>query len=263
MIEPLADSIVRKQLPRLIADAEALVGTVAWRDLPAGLRIIDCAGGRLAGFSSGSGHGLAQAHGCRPGAVAIAVAAEAYLRELLELWPDDTATGLAEAGLYVEFVAAHELAHALVADIDSDLQPGEADILRRLPAAVGTGACERSPERTARQHGPAWAAAFVILAGRCGRSRPGARHRWPHLLDVDLRRVGIDARAVADVVADVADELPLREFLSPQGAIVARVAEAIPDEAARARLIAGRSNKTTPSDPGHVAPVADGVGFED
>lgn len=258
--QALIDNIVAKQLPRIIADAEWLLTVAAYADLPAGLRIVPMPAGRLSGFSLDSGHRLARAHGFAPGSVAVAVAAEGYLRDLLELWPDDTATGLAEAGLYVEFVTAHELAHAIGHEPDDDLRDGEADILRRLPEAAATIERASDHERTALHHGPEWAAAVVILAGRCARYRPGARHRWPRLLDVDLRRVGIDAQAVADAVGDVADELPLRKILAPQGAIVARVAQAIPDEATRALLIAERANETTPADPGHVAPVAAVVG---
>lgn len=259
--QALADNIVRRQLPRLIADAEALLSVAAWRDLPAGLRIINCAGGRLAGFSSGSGHRLAQAHGFRQGAVAIAVAAEDALRVALQKWPDEMSIALGEAGLMIETVAAHEAAHALIADIDAELRPWEADILRRLPAAVGTVTGTDAPERSARHHGPAWASALVILSDRCRRHRPGARHRWPELLDRDLQVYGIDSRAVIDAVGAVADELPLRELLAPGGAIVAAVAEVIPDETTRARLIAEHRNETASADPGHVAPVAAGVGL--
>lgn len=256
MIVPLADNIVRKQLGRLIADAESLLTVAAHADLPAGLRIVPMPTGGLSGFSLGSGHRLARAHGFPRGTVAVAVAAEGYLRDLLELWPDDTATGLAEAGLYVEFVAAHELAHALGHEPDDDLQDGEADILRRLPEAAATIERRSDHERTALHHGAEWAAAVVILAGRCARHRPGARHRWPRLLDVDLRRVGIDAQAVADAVGDVADELPLRELLAPGAALVARVAEAIPDQADRIALI--ESRETTSATPGHVAQAVAG-----
>jgi hypothetical protein len=261
MIAPLIDNIVARQLPRLIADAEALLSVAAWPDLPARMRIIDCDGSRLAGFCDGSGHRFAQAHGCRPGAVAVAVAAEAALRVALGWWPDDLPVALAEAGVMIEAVAAHELAHALVADIDAELRPGEAGILRSLPVAVGTILPADSAERTAADHGPAWAAALVILARRCRRYRRGARHRWSKLLDRDLRAYGIDAQAVADVVADVADEMRLRDLLAPGGDVVARVADAIPSATERAALIAPRLN-TTPADPGHVAPVAAGVAEE-
>lgn len=257
--EPLIDNIVAKQLPMLIADAEAIMRVAAWPDLPAGMRIINCAGGRLAGFASGSGHRLAEAHGFRPGAVAVAVAAEDALWVALEWWPDELPAALGEAGVMVETVAAHELAHALVAEPDADLRPGEADILRQLPAAVGTIASNDSPERTARGHGPAWAAALVVLHQRCMRHRPWARHRWAELLTRDLRGYGIDADAVAVAVGDVAGDAVLREVFAPQGAIAARVAEAIPDEATRARLIA-EQQRNTPADPGHVAPVAAGGG---
>lgn len=264
MIAPaLADNIVRKQLGPLIADAEALLGSAAWPDLPCGLRIVNCAAGRIAGFSLGSGHRLAQAHGHRPGAVAVAVAAEVALQEALAVWADEPAAALGEAGVVIELVAVHELAHAVTNDIDGELQPRDAELLRRLPLAAGRLPGTDTAERTARDHGAAWAAAVAILGRRCSHYRPGARHRWRELLDRDLRAYGIAPEAVADVVGDVADEGSLRELLAPGAAIVERVADAIPDEAARAALIAHRRNETTPAEPGHVAPVAAGVGIEE
>jgi hypothetical protein len=261
MIAPLADNIVRKQLRRLVADAEALLSVAAWPDLPAGCRIVNIAGG-LAGFCLGSGHRFAEAHGYRQGAVAVAVATEPALRAALSVWPDELPAALGEAAVEIEFVMAHELAHALVAKIDGELQPQEAKILRALPAAVESGATADSPERTARDHGERWAAALVILSQRCRQYRPGARHRWADFLEDDLQLVGIDAQAVADAVGDVADEQPLRELLAAGGNIVARVAAAIPDKAQRARLIAERRNETPLDDPRHVATVVAGVADE-
>lgn len=260
IVQALTDNIVAKQLTGMIADAERLVSAVAWRDLPAGLRIVNMPAGRLAGFSLGSGHQLARAHGCRPGAVAVAVAAEAYLRGMLGLWADDETAALGEAALVIEFTAAHEAVHAVIAEPDDELQADHADILRRLPKAAATIDRPDDHERTARDHGERWAAGLVILSRRCRQYRPRARHRWPSLLEDDLRAVGIDAQAVEAAVGDVADELPLRELLAPEGDIVRRVAEAIPDEATRARLIAEHRNETTSADPGHVAPVAADVG---
>jgi hypothetical protein len=262
MIAPLADNIVWRQLPRLIADAEALLSVAAWPDLPAGCRIIGIDGSRLAGFCSGSGHRFAQAHGCRPGAVAVGVAAEDALRSALDVWADELPAALGEAAVAIELVAAHEAAHALVADIDGELQPGQGDILRGLPSAVGTVAVIGSAERTARDHGARWAAGLVILSQRCRQYRPRARHRWNELLENDLQAVGIDTQAVADAVGDVADEVSLRDLLAAGGMIAARVAEAIPDETTRAALIAARWEETLPVEPGHVAPVAVGEAEE-
>ena len=259
MIEPRADNIVLKQLPRLIADAERLVAVAAWADLPAGLRIIDIDGRQIAGFSLGSGHNLAQAHGCREGVVAVGVAAEAALRASLAAWADDLPAALGEAALAIEAVAAHEAAHALIAEPDALGHGPDYAVLRRLPAAVGTVPVVDSAERTARDHQAAWAAALIILSHRCMQYRPGARHRWPDVIHRDLEAHGIDAQAVADAVGDVADEHPLRELLAAGSVIVERVAAAIPDDAGRAALIAARRNESTPADPGHVAPVAAGA----
>ncbi len=250
--QALAENIVKRQLGRIIADAEALLTVAAGPDLPAGLRIIDCAGGWLAGGSLGSGHRLARAHGCRRGGVAVMVAVGYRLRSMLEAWPDDLPAALGEAALKIEATAAHEVAHALLADPDLELRPGEADTLRALPAAVGAPR-PTSPERTAADHGAAWAAGLVILAERCRRHRPGARHRWPEVIADDLKAVGIDAEAVAVAVGDVADELPLRELLA--GGILERVAEVIPCEPERARLIA----QAQAAGSGHVVPTAAGV----
>lgn len=251
MIAQLAENIVKRQLGRIIADAEALMKVAAWRDLPAGLRIIDCAGGWLAGGSLGSGHRLARAHGCRRGGVAVMVAARYRLRFMLELWADNLPAALGEAALGIEAVAAHELCHALIADPDPELRPGEADILRALPAAVGSPR-PASPERTAADHGAAWAAGLVILGERCRRYRPGARHRWPEVIADDLTDYGIDAVAVAGAVGDVADDLPLLELLAPGGGILERVAEVIPCEPARTRII----EQARAAGSGHVAPAA-------
>jgi hypothetical protein len=259
MIVPLIDNIVLRQLPRLIADAEALLSVAAWRDLPAGLRIINCAGG-IAGFCSGSGHRFAQAHGCRPGAVAAGVAAESALRHSLKVWHDELPAAIGEAAVLLETVATHELAHALVAPPDAAASDAELIALRMLPSAVAN-ASPTPAERTARGHGARWAAALVILAQRCRQYRPRARHRWDDLIRRDLDAVGIDAQAVADAVGDVADEQPLRALLAAGGTITARVAAAIPDEHDRAAIIAALL-ETTPAERGHVAPVAVGASTE-
>lgn len=257
MIDALADNIVRKQLAGLVADAESLLTVAAHADLPAGLRIVNIAGGSLLGFSLHSGHGFARAHGFRPGTVAVGVASETILRSRLELYGDDLDGALWESGLRIEYVAAHELAHSLACQtIDRDPQPVDVKALRLLPSRV-----EKLPptpaSRTAEGHDAPWAAALVILAGRCRKYRPQSRQRWPELLEDDLQAVGIDAQAVADAVGDVAEELPLRELLAPGAALVARVAEAIPDHADRVALIESRET-TSAADPGRVAQAVAG-----
>lgn len=237
--QALADNIVRKQLAGMIADAECLLRVAAWRDLPAGVKIITCAGDVVSGFSIGSGHRFAEAHGCRPGAVAVAVAAEDRLRAMLELYPDDLPAALGEGRCAIETVATHELAHALVgddvADAVADVDPA---IMRMLPARVARRS-DKPFLQTARDHDASWLAALVILFDRCRRYRPWARDRWAERLIDNITGYGApDHRAVADAVGDVADDAPLRDLLSPEGDIVRRVVAAIPAEAERARLIA-------------------------
>lgn len=255
MIDALADNIVKRQLVRLVADAEFLLTVAAHADLPAGLRIVNVAGGSLLGFSLRSGHGFAQAHGFRPGAVAVGVAGETILRSRLKVYGDDLDDALWSAGLRIEYVAAHELAHALACrTIDCDPQPVDVKAMRLLPESVDT--MPPTPaSQTAAAHGVPWAAALVILVKRCQRLRPYSRPRWADLMEGDLRAVGIDAQAVADAVGDVADEQPLRPLLAPGAALVARVAEAIPSEAERAALIAQASE----DEQGHVAQAGVGV----
>lgn len=255
MIDALADNIVKRQLGRLVADAQALLTVAAHADLPAGLRIVNVAGGSLLGFNLGSGHGFAQAHGFRPGTVAVGVASETILRGRLELYGDDLHGGLWSASVRIEYVGAHELAHSLACPtIDRDLKTVDVQALRMLPTHVEkmppTPACS-----TAAAHGAPWAAALVILSGRCQRLRPWSRHCWPDLMESDLRAVGIDAQAVVDAVGDVADEQPLRPLLATGAALVARVAEAIPSEAERAALIAQASE----DEQGHGAQAGVGV----
>jgi hypothetical protein len=239
----LIDNVVRRQLPRLIADAEALLNVAAWCDLPAGCRIIDIEGARLGGVDGGilggvalgTGHRLADAHGFRHGAVAVGVAAECLLRRSLGT-VDELTIAVGEAAALIEFVAAHELAHALVADRDIE---ASVEALRALPQVTG-GFQSLGIRRRVRSHPPRWAAALVIVAERCMGYRPRARHRWRDHIDADLLAVGIDAEALTAAVGDVPADEPLRDLLADGSPLVRRVDAACPHDNERVQIIKER-----------------------
>ena len=97
-------------------DAEALLAVAAWPDLPAGVALLPL-DGRVdaAGASIGSGHDLALANGCRPGAVAVRVDVASIMRQAVTAAPGSPAVALNIAGIVAEAVAIHEAAHAIVA----------------------------------------------------------------------------------------------------------------------------------------------------
>jgi hypothetical protein len=211
------DNVVR----RIVTDAELLLWAVAEADLPAGLRIIDIGLAPIDGMAIWSGHRLAAAHRLRPGTVAVGVAAQALVGEALTLCPD-------EAQLVVEAVTAHELAHALVADIEGEADEATLAVLRDLPTLLADALPAASaPARMARDHGPRWARALVALGQRCAGIRRLSRSAWASVIEADLRQYGIDADAVADALGDIAAEASLRELLAEGGPVAERLALAV------------------------------------
>lgn len=240
------DNVVR----RIVTDAELLLWAVAEADLPAGLRIIDIGLAPIDGMAIWSGHRLAAAHRLRPGTVAVGVAAQALVGEALTLCPD-------EAQLVVEAVTAHELAHALVADIEGEADEATLAVLRDLPTLLADALPAASaPARMARDHGPRWAGALVALGQRCAGIRRLSRSAWASVIEADLRQYGIDADAVADALGDIAAEASLRELLAEGGPVAERLALAVPGLGERITAIG--MYRSTPAEPGHVAPVGDG-----
>ena len=200
-------------------DAEALLAVAAAPDLPAGMVVLPL-GGRdnASGSSLGSGHDLALANGCRPGAVAVRVDVAGILRIALTEAADRPGIAIDVARHAAEQLTIHETAHALVADLDSEHNIAEA--IARVRAA------DAMPGRFgADVHCPRWAAAVVALAGRAIPLRPTGEHEcleW--FTRNDLERYGIDAAAVAEALGDVADEVRLRELLVADGDAARRVA---------------------------------------
>jgi hypothetical protein len=224
----LTDNIIGRQADIIRRDAEALLAVAAWADLPAGVAVLPLTGRpEASGASIGSGHALALAHGCRPGAVAVRVDVVGIMRAALTASADDAALGILAARPMIEAVAVHELAHALVHDPDDTSTAAEAVAL--------VAACDAAALRTgADAHGPRWAAAVVVLTRRVIRLRPA--HERPALkaaMHADLQAYGLDAAAVAEALGEIADEEPLRELLAAGGDVACRVARACPPDAER------------------------------
>ena len=216
-------------------DAEALLAVAAWPDLPAGVALLPL-DGRVdaAGASIGSGHDLALANGCRPGAVALRVDVASIVRQAVIAAPGSTAVALNIAGIVAEAVAIHEAAHAIVAEPDAEHDIAEA--IARVKAAEAA-----SSRRGADVHCPRWAAAVWILTNRSIRLRPAHERggREATMRD-DLARYGVDTAAVAEALGDVADEVRLRELLATSGDVARRVACACRPEAERQVVIEHR-----------------------
>lgn len=227
--------LVADHARRIAADAEALLTVAAWPDLPAGMVVLPLDGCDYAGgMSIGSGHNLALAHGCRPGAVAVRVDVAGAVRTALTAAPDLPAIAVNVAGLVAETVAIHEASHALVADLDAEHDIAGA-IARVRAAESATIRCG------ADAHGPRWAAAVVVLTGRAIRLRPAnERHGREDSMRRDLEGYGIDAAAVAAALGDVADEVVLRRLLAAGGDAARRVAAACPPEPERQAVIEHR-----------------------
>lgn len=207
VLATLADSIVRKQAPRLIADAGALVSVAAWPDFPEGLAVLEPPAGGGPAFSIGSGHVLAASLGCvlRPAAVVVGVSS--FLRDGLRshglAQPDAVVAGVA---VEVEAAALHEAAHAAIAPLD-DPADETSVVACRLVAASGSA---MRPEPWLAAHGPAWAVAYKVLAERAIAFRPHVAGELRAMIDADLEQHGVDPRGIAAVVDGFPDEAPLR-----------------------------------------------------
>jgi hypothetical protein len=223
------------QADRIARDAEALLTVIAPADFPAGVVLLPLNRADASGGCLGSGHALALANGCRPGAVALWVDAAAFVHGFLAALPDEPDVGLDSARVLVEEVALHEAAHALTSRLDG---VGGAD-----DATAFVQAAEARPWRHLRpdDHGPAWAAAAVVLHGRAVRRRP-ARERAARDAAIrdDVECYGFDFAAIADAVGSVPDVASLRELLSPGSDVMRRVAAVCRPEAERATFIEHR-----------------------
>jgi hypothetical protein len=268
-LPPTPDAALDELIVSAVADAESLLGVVAWPDEADGVRIVELTAPTVWGLCSGSGHLFARAHGFPAGA-AVMVAT----RRIAHLHADaaaDTAqqlkadlrvpataagrlvdrcrdSGCTMATVAIEHTAAHELAHALAADIDTALDDARANALRDLPATFSR---VETPAISAAHHGPAWAAAAAIIYGRCHGIRAAVASKWATLSLAEFPRYGMQYAAVAEAVVAVTDDAPIRSLLRDRD-FMARVEAVVPTCDERVALIARRQDTA----PTGVPPVA-------
>lgn len=232
-------------VPAVVADAEALMTVLAAPDEPAGIRLVHLTTPGFHGLCRGSGHAVAEAYGLSGAAVMVAF--EESVRRWVaafsnpeELWRYDRAREVAidHAGFEVEKTAAHEVAHALVAELDKPLAgESEADAIRGL----SNGSFAPFPaDREAADHNAAWSAAVAIIYTRAAKYRPKMRDYWAKAIDYEGRKYGFDMEAVAKLVARVPEDEPLRPLLRDP-IFLARIEHAIPPASERAAAIAKRN----------------------
>jgi len=208
---------------------------------------------RFLGLCRGSGHAVAEAYGMRGSAVMVrfTAAVRKWVSEFSnppELWRYGRAREVAfsHATWEVEQIAAHEVAHALVADIDKPLaSEAEADDVRGI--ANGSLAPIQL-DREAAGHGPAWAAAVAVLHLRAKRHRSSMAELWHKVVIDEGRAYGFDMAAVLELVARVPEDEPLRPLLRDP-IFLARIEHAIPPASERAAAIARIRNIAPPDVP--------------
>jgi hypothetical protein len=240
-------------VPAVVADAEALMTALAAPDEPAGIRLVEMVDPRFMGLAPGSGHRVAQAYGLQGSAVMVATTRTvrrwvAAFANPEELWRYDRAreVAIAYSGFEVAQIAAHEVGHILVADIDKPLaSEAEAEAIR----GKALGSLASIPlDREAAAHGPAWAAAVAILHLRAKRHRSSMAELWHKVVIDEGRAYGFDMAAVLELVARVPEDEPLRPLLRDP-IFLARIEHAIPPASERAAAIAQIRNIAPPGVP--------------
>lgn len=229
-----AEELVALLAPRMIRDAEALVGTVAWPDCPDGIAVIESADRSRAAFSLGSGHLLAQAIGCRRRPTAVIVGTAARVRDALAfhgMQAADAALDAARAD--VEVTSLHEAAHALVAALDAPADEVTVEAAGRVYSAP---ASDEPIARRVKSHGAAWAGAYAVLVARAIRFRPRIAADLLDEVRRDFHEYGLDHDRIAAAVAAVPAEARLRELATDTG-FLARVLAVMPTDAERIAAI--------------------------
>lgn len=168
------------------------------------------------GSSIGSGHRMATAAG-HPGATAVRVNAR-KLVDLLEPEGADPVT-LTAARAMVEHVTIHELAHAIIHDIDPAADADEA-----RDWIDGADYRDAGEGFAVRWHPPTWATVYAVLASRLLAIRSERERRFLRpLVAADLKGFGHDFDMLADIYGDLPDHVCLRHWAASieQSAIVA------------------------------------------
>jgi hypothetical protein len=234
MIATPVENIIAAQEYRLVRDAEALLAVAAWADLPAGIAVLPATRADAAGLSLGSGHTMAAAHGLPPGTVAVQVDARGIMRFSVAEAIEAPEVGLKVARQFIEHVAIHEAAHAIVSPLDAEVSVAEAK-------AIVAACIERPTNEEAACHDARWAAALVILSRRMLGLRPRAeRAVRENIVRGDIAHYGLDADAIAEALGEVDADSSVRKLLTPGGAVADRVAAACPPVAERRAWIEHR-----------------------
>lgn len=246
-----APALIVDHLPRIVQEAEGLLSLAGWPDAPFGVRIVECTGEGLDGRSWGSGHRVASAHGLDGIAVMVAC------RKIVDRWLEEPAglTGpewaaawsrkvVEVATVSVEQTSLHELAHALSHPLDAPLVDEHQAAEYRSAASAASAGYVAAVE--AVHHGAAWAAAAAILYGRASLFRKELKGRWSFIVRREFERYGMSFDAVADAVAGISEDSPLRPLLSDK-VFLSSVEAVIPPADERAALIEGKSATGVPS----------------
>lgn len=189
---------------RMVANATALVNTIAAADFPHGFVVIaEPLPGRIGGIAWGSGVKLAASHGFTGGVGSVWVDPTKYVSV-----PD--APTVVEEGAFTEAVL-HELAHAVTWPEPADTE----DAMEAVNRTAHT--LELTAERAARWHCHRWMAALAMLV------RDTYRHRQSMAVEIltaavkDIYRWGFDLIPAVDAVDDFPRGQPLRPMLAPGG----------------------------------------------
>jgi hypothetical protein len=236
--DSFVENIVARCVPAIRKDAESLVSVAAWGDAPAGVVLLPMsdADGLVGGSCLGSGETLARVHGCREGAIAVRLNVAAMVRSALADAAGDTEQASELARIICEAVACHEVAHAVVAPADEQLDGPEAIALVERAARRRRAGYSAAVE--AGHHDARWAAANVVMQRRAMALRP-AWERRPRetFLRRDLERYGHELDAIANALGAVAEGDRIRELLAPGSAAARRVEAACRPDAERTAII--------------------------
>ena len=234
---PRAEAIVEREAPRLARDAEALLLTIARFDYPHGMAIVEPAARSRDAWAIGSGHRLAAALNCSRHPAAVVVGAEARLRDAIA-WHGIARLDVAiqAARVDTEATAIHETAHAIASTLDEPANDHTLDVYRRVFPAL----CEHeSPRDQITRHDARWAAAYAVLVARAIPFRPRDAVALMREVIGDFADYGLDYPAIADRVAQVGADVPLRGLLT-DATFIGEIRGAIPTDEMRRAIVADK-----------------------
>lgn len=197
---------------RVILECERIMSAALAIEEPEGVAIIDMTGnGKYAGLCHGSGHATAKAF-CRPGIGIFLRVSEVVTEFVGRIQVHDLRLAL-RAGVIdlimdlVAPIAAHEVAHAIVAP--RDLDTFDADYVRSIATSY------RATPNDALHH-ERWMTACSVIYGRCRRIAPGIP--WDRALAGERRRYGLPIIDGIDPSADLRESLASRNTATTSAA---------------------------------------------